>query len=132
MAKLDGKAEPVMIPPVAADYLGVLIGQRVVAGNFPLAHRKMRFEKFRPLCSRQQFMRWNGAAPDSGGGVQSSKINYQQPFQGADTALLGIPGGIANIGNIGVRVLHKHPGHAGFSGIHFRRSATVSSSRSRG
>jgi hypothetical protein len=46
-----------MIPPVLADYLEVLVGQRVVAGNFPLAHREMCFEEFRP------------ATPDSGGGV---------------------------------------------------------------
>jgi hypothetical protein len=46
-----------MIPPVLADYLEVLVGQRVVAGNFPLAHREMCFEEFRP------------ATPDCGGGV---------------------------------------------------------------
>ena len=89
MAKLDGKSQPVMIPPVSADYLEVLVGQRVVAGNLPLAHRKMRFEKFRPLCSGQQFVRWNGAAPDSGGGVQSSKIYLPADFfKVPDTALL--------------------------------------------
>lgn len=27
---------------------------------------KMRFEKFRPLCSGQQFVGGNGAAPNSG------------------------------------------------------------------
>jgi hypothetical protein len=72
MAKLDGKTEPVMIPPVMANDLEILIGERVVAGNLPLSHRKVRFEKFRPLCSGQQFVRWNGAAPDSGGGVLKS------------------------------------------------------------
>jgi hypothetical protein len=61
-----------MIPPVMANDLEILIGERIVAGNPPLSHRKVRFEKFRPLCSGHQFVRWNGAAPDSGGGVQSS------------------------------------------------------------
>ncbi len=58
-----------MIPPVLADYLEVLVGQRVVARNFSLVHREMCFEEFRPLGSGQQFVRWNGATPDSGGGV---------------------------------------------------------------
>jgi hypothetical protein len=49
MAKLDGKPQPVVIPTVVADYLEVLVGQCVVAGNFALAHQKMRFEKFRSL-----------------------------------------------------------------------------------
>ena len=61
MAKLDGKSQPVMIPPVLADYLEVGVGQRVVAGNFSLAHREMCFEEFRPLCSGQQFVCWDGA-----------------------------------------------------------------------
>jgi hypothetical protein len=69
MAKLDRKPQPVMIPPVAANDLEIFIRQRIVAGNLPLSHRKVHFEKFRPLCSGQQFVRWNGAAPDSGGGV---------------------------------------------------------------
>jgi hypothetical protein len=76
MAKLDGKSQSVMIPPVLADYLEVLVGQRVVAGNFPLAHREMCFEEFRPLCSGQQFVCWNAA-----------KFTYQPAFQGACTAL---------------------------------------------
>ena len=50
MAKLDGKAETVMIPPVMANDLEILIGERIVAGNLPLSQRKVRFEKFRPLC----------------------------------------------------------------------------------
>ena len=93
MAKLDGKSEPVMIPPVMANDLEILIGERVVAGNLPLSHRKVCFEKFRPLCSGQQFVRWNGATPDSGGGVQSSWFIYPPTFQGDDTALLGIRAG---------------------------------------
>jgi hypothetical protein len=38
MAKLDGKAEPVMIPPVMANDLEILIGERIVAGKLPLSH----------------------------------------------------------------------------------------------
>ena len=93
MAKLDGKAEPVMIPPVMANDLEILIGEGIVAGNLPLSHRKVRFEKFRPLCGGQQFVRWNGAAPDSGGGVPLSWFIYPQLFRGDDTALLGIRAG---------------------------------------
>ena len=93
MAELDGKAEPVMIPPVMANDLEIPIGERVVAGNLPLSHRKVRFEKFRPLCGGQQFVRWNGAAPDSGGGVQLSWFIYPQLFRGDDIALLGIRAG---------------------------------------
>ena len=93
MTKLDGKAEAVMIASVTTNYLEVLIGERIVAGNLPLSHRKVRFEKFRPLCSGQQFVRWNGATPDSGGGVLSLKFIYPQLFQGADTASLGIHAG---------------------------------------
>lgn len=40
--------------------------------------------------------------------------------------------GVADIGNTGVRVLQKRPGHADFPGIHFRRSATISSPSPRG
>jgi hypothetical protein len=87
-----GKAEPVMIPSVMANDLEIPIGERVVAGNLPLSHRKVRFEKFRPLCGGQQFVRWNGAAPASGGGV-SSRFIYPQPFRGGDTTLLGIRAG---------------------------------------
>jgi hypothetical protein len=81
-----------MVPPMAANDLEILIGERIVAGNLPLSHRKVRFENFRPLCSGQQFVRWNGATPDSGGGVPSTFI-YPRLFQGADTASLGIYGG---------------------------------------
>ena len=86
------KAEPIMIPTVMANGLEILIGQRVVSGNLPLSHRKVRFEKFRPLCGGQQFVRWNGAAPDSGGGM-SSRFIYPHPFRGDDTTLLGKRGG---------------------------------------
>ena len=76
MAELDGKAEPVMIPPVMANDLEIPIGERVILGDLPLSHRKVRFEKFRPLCGGEQFVRRNGAAPDSGGGVQPSWFIY--------------------------------------------------------
>ena len=81
MAKLDRKSQPVVIPPVPADYLKVLVGQRVVAGNISLAHREMRFEKFRPLCGGQQFVRRNGTAPDSGGGEQSRLLAVRVTHQ---------------------------------------------------
>ena len=90
MAELDGKAEPVLIPSMTANDLEIPIGERVKAGDLPLSHRKVRFEKFRPLCGGEQFVRGNGAAPDSGGGVQSSWFIYRHLFQGDDTALLGI------------------------------------------
>ena len=63
MAKLDGKAEPVMIPPVMANDLEILIGERIVASNLPLSHRKVRFEKFRPLCGGQ----WPASEPAAPG-----------------------------------------------------------------
>ena len=131
MAKLNGKAEPVMIPPVSANDLEIFIRQCIVAGNLPLPHRKMRFEKFRPLCSGEQFVRWNGAAPDSGGGVRSYSFTrsfFKVPIERRSRHTEGI----ADVGNAGVSVLHKRPRHADLSRIHFCRAAAISSSCPRG
>jgi len=39
----------------------------------------------------------------------------------------GYAQGLADIGNTGIRVFHQRPGHADFPGVHFRRSAAISS-----
>src|SRR4051812_36049708 len=105
MTKLDGKAEAVMIASVTMNGLEIVIRERIVVGNLPLSHRKVRFEKFRPLCSGQQFVRWNGATPDSGGGVlrpySFTRSFFKVPIQGRS----GYTEGIADVGNTGVRGL---------------------------
>jgi hypothetical protein len=120
-----------MIASVTTNDLEILISERIVAGNLPLSHRKVRFEKFRSLCSGQQFVRWNGATPDSGGGAVVNSFTrsfFEVPIQRCS----GYMKGIADVGNTGVRVLQKPPGHADFPGIHFRRPPATSSPCPRG
>lgn len=46
--------EPVVIPAMSANAFQIIIRKRVVAGNLPLSHIEMQFEKLPALGFRQQ------------------------------------------------------------------------------
>ena len=110
-----------MIPPVMANDLEFLIGKHIVAGNLPLSHRKVRFEKLRPLCSAQQFVRWKVHLLILGEVCSREDSFTRSFFKVPIQRCSGYTEGIADIGNTGVLVFQKRRGHAEFSVIHFRR-----------